>query len=139
MTPQQSPEQLIRAELRLLRGQVKGVHGSMVATSDGFMVAQDIPGLEPTRIAAIIATTLGLARQATEATGRGRFRETLTRGSDGYLAVFAIGDRAVVAVLGTDELNVGMLHYQIRDLNKRIARHMEQAVRSRSFLAAEDL
>lgn len=137
MTPQ-SPEQLIRGELRLLRDQVKGVHGSMVATSDGFMVAQDIPDLEPTRIAAIIATTLGLARQATEATGRGRFRETLTRGSDGYLAVFAIGDKAVVAVLGTDEMNVGMLHYQIRDLNKRIAQHMEQAVRSRRFVAPED-
>jgi len=139
VTPQQSAEQLIRAELRLLRDQVKGVHGSMVATSDGFMVAEDIPDLEPTRIAAIIATTLGLARQATEATGRGRFRETLTRGSDGYLAVFAIGERAVVAVLGGDDMNVGMLHYQIRDLNKRIAQHMEQAVRSRSFLAAEDL
>ncbi len=139
MTPGQSPEQLIRAELRLLRDQVKGVHGSMVATSDGFMVAEDIPDLEPTRIAALVATTLGLARQATEATGRGRFRETLTRGSDGYLAVFAIGERAVVAVLGTDDLNVGMLHYQIRDLNKRIAQHMEQAVRSRRFLAPEDL
>ncbi|GAA2738469.1 roadblock/LC7 domain-containing protein [Actinocorallia aurantiaca] len=139
MTPQQSAEQLIRAELRLLRDQVKGVHGSMVATSDGFMVAEDIPDLEPTRIAAIIATTLGLARQATEATGRGRFRETLTRGSDGYLAVFAIGEKAVVAVLGGDDMNVGMLHYQIRDLNKRIAHHMEQAVRSRKFLAPEDL
>ncbi|WP_106399780.1 roadblock/LC7 domain-containing protein [Actinocorallia populi] len=132
MTP--SPEQLIHAELRELREQVMGVHGSMVATSDGFMVANDIPDLEPTRIAALVATTLGLARQATQVTGRGRFSESLTRGSDGYLAVFAAGDRAVVAVLGSNELNVGMLHYQIRDLTKRIAYHLERSAQSRRLI-----
>ncbi|MEO3781974.1 roadblock/LC7 domain-containing protein [Actinocorallia sp. B10E7] len=137
MTPHRSPEQLIHAELRRLRDQVMGVHGSMVATSDGFMVAQDIPDLEPTRIAALIATTLGLARQATLTTGRGRFRESLTRGTDGYLAVFAAGDRAVVAVLGTNDMNVGMLHYQIRDLTERIAHQVEQSVQSRRFLTPD--
>lgn len=132
MNPQYGPERLIHAELRGLREQVVGVHGSMVATSDGFMVANDIPGLEPTRIAALIATTLGLARQSTEATGRGRFHESLTRGSDGYLAVFAAGERAVIAVLGTPDMNVGMLHYHIRDLTKRIAHHLDESVQGRS-------
>ncbi len=132
----QTPEQLIRAELRELRDQVVGVHGSMVATSDGFLVANDIPDLEPTRIAALVATTLGLARQATQTTGRGVFRESLTRGSEGYLAVFSAGERAVIAVLGTEELNVGMLYYQIRGLTQRIAHHLEQSAQSRRFLQA---
>jgi predicted regulator of Ras-like GTPase activity (Roadblock/LC7/MglB family) len=131
VTPKDGLERLIYLELRGLREQVVGLHGSMVATSDGFMVANDMPGLEPSRIAALIATTLGLARQATQATGRGSFRESVTRGSDGYLAVFAAGERAVIAVLGAPDMNVGMLHYQIRDLIRRIVHHLDGAVQGR--------
>lgn len=123
-TDERTPEERIRQELRDLRSQVVGVYGSLVATSDGFLVAHDVPGLEPTRIAALVATTLGLARQATQTTGRGRFHESVARGSDGYLAVFAAGDSAVLAVLGTNELNVGMLHYQTRELIRRIVGHL---------------
>lgn len=116
-----SIQERTREELRLLRMHVQGVHGSMVATSDGLLVAHDIPELEPTQIAALIATTLGLARQATLATGRGQLREAVARGSYGYLAVYAAGTGAVVAVIGTNELNIGMLHYQTRDIIDRIA------------------
>lgn len=116
-----SVEERVRAELRSLRTQVVGVYGSLVATSDGFLVAHDTAGLEPTQLAALVATTLGLARQTTQATGRGQFREAVTRGDDGYLAVYAVGDNSVVAVIGTNDLNIGMLHYQTRDLVKRMA------------------
>ena len=132
-----SAEERIRAELRSLRSQVVGVHGSMVATSDGFLVAHDIVDLEPTQIAALIATTLGLARQTTIATGRGQFREAVARGSDGYLAVFSIGANSVMAVIGTNDLNIGMLHYQTRELIKRIADHsadLGQAHHGRNLL-----
>lgn len=123
-TDERTPEERIHQELRDLRGQVVGVYGSLVATSDGFLVTHDIPDLEPTRIAALVATTLGLARQATHTTGRGRFHESVARGSEGYLAVFAAGDTAVLAVLGTNDLNVGMLHYQTRDTIRRIVGHL---------------
>ncbi|MFF3667829.1 roadblock/LC7 domain-containing protein [Microtetraspora malaysiensis] len=121
-----TPDKRVRAELRELRTQMAGVHGSMVAASDGFLISCDIPEAEPTRIAALIAATLGLARQATQATGRGRFREAVARGSDGYLAVFAVGEDAVLAVIGTNDLNIGMLHYQTRDLITRLMNHLAQ-------------
>jgi uncharacterized protein len=113
-------EELVLAELRSLRDNVVGVHGSLVATSDGLLVTHDIPDMEPTRIAAIVAATLGLASQATQATGRGGFREAVARGGTGYLVVYAAGGNAVVAVLGDNELNVGMLHYEMRDMIVRI-------------------
>ncbi|MGD0246445.1 MAG: roadblock/LC7 domain-containing protein [Streptosporangiaceae bacterium] len=116
-------EELVRTELRSLRDSVVGVHGSLVATSDGLLVTHDIPDMEPTRIAAIVAATLGLASQATQATGRGGFREAVARGGTGYLVVYAAGSHAVVAVLGDHELNVGMLHYEMRDMIVRIARY----------------
>mgnify|MGYP002621365680 CR=1 FL=1 len=121
---ERTPEELIHQELRELRDQVMGVHGSLVATSDGFLITHDVPDLEPTRIAALVATTLALARQATQTTGRGRFRESVARGSEGYLAVFAAGEGAVLAVLGTNDLNVGMLHYQTRETVDRITGHL---------------
>ncbi len=37
----------IQAKLRLIRASVAGVHGSLVATTDGPLVAHDGPGLEP--------------------------------------------------------------------------------------------
>jgi predicted regulator of Ras-like GTPase activity (Roadblock/LC7/MglB family) len=47
---------------------VAGVRGSLVATSDGLVVAHDIPDVEPTQIAALAAATLAVARRATLAT-----------------------------------------------------------------------
>jgi predicted regulator of Ras-like GTPase activity (Roadblock/LC7/MglB family) len=122
-------EDRVLAELGSLRDSVVGIHGSLVATSDGLLVTHDIPDMEPTRVAAIVAATLGLASQATHATGRGGFREAVARGGTGYLVVYAAGPNAVVAVLGDNELNVGMLHYEMRDMIGRIAGHSAEFAR----------
>jgi uncharacterized protein len=114
-------EERIRTELQGIRENVVGVHGSIVATSDGLLVAHDVPDLEPTQIAALVATTFALTSRATAMTGRGQFRETVARGHDGYLAVYAAGESGIVAVIGTSDLNVGMLQYQARGFIERIA------------------
>jgi uncharacterized protein len=111
----------LRAELELIRSSVAGVYGSVVATSDGFLVAHDVPDLEPTEIAALAATTRALATRTTLAAGRGEFKETMARGTTGYLATYAAGTSAIVAVIGTNDLNVGMLRYRARDIIARIA------------------
>lgn len=126
-------EQQVLAELRKLRSEINGVDGSVVATSDGLLVAQDLPGLEPTKVSAVIATTIGLARQAVQLTGRGQLTEAIVRGSAGNLAVFAIGHGAVLAVLGRKDLNIGMLHYQTRAAVGRIE---EAAPEFRRFAGA---
>src|SRR5712691_8223751 len=53
-------------------------------------------------------------------TGRGQFREVISRGSHGYLAVYAAGDNAIVGVIGDAELNIAMLHYRVHDTIARI-------------------
>ena len=110
----------VRAELQTIRDKVAGVHGSLAATSDGLLVAHDLPDLEPAEIAALAATTQALASRTTAATGCGQFRETVARGSEGYLAVYPAGERAIVAIIGTSTLNVGMLRYQVRDVVERV-------------------
>jgi hypothetical protein len=121
-----SVEEQVRTELELLRKHVPGIRGSLVATSDGLVVAQDIGDIEPTQVAALAAATLAVARRATQATECGSFREAVARGSDGYLAVYAAGDSAIVAVTGTSRMNVAMLQYQARGIIERIAAHATQ-------------
>lgn len=113
----------VRAELDLIKVHVQGVDGSLVATNDGFLVSHDIRDLEPAQIAALAATARALASSGTKATGRGQFSAALFHGSQGYLAVYAAGDSAIVAVIGTADLNVGMLNFCVREIAVRIARY----------------
>jgi uncharacterized protein len=123
----------ITDELRLIRKNVPGVRGSITATSDGLLVAHDMRGIEPTQIAALVAATHAVAVRASLSTECGQLREVVTRGSDGYLAVYAAernGGPVIVAVLGTADLNVAMLHFQARKMIDRIAEHTAGLVRT---------
>ena len=114
---------LIADELRLIRQNVPGVRGSITATEDGLLVAHDVQGLEPTQIAALVAATHAIAVRASLSTGCGQLREVITRGSDGYLAVYSAGPAAIVAVLGVSDMNIAMLNFQARKMLDRIADH----------------
>jgi len=120
---------LIADELRLIRISVPGVRGSIAATTDGLVVAHDVPGLEPTQIAALVAAIHAVAVRASWSTEGGQLKEVITRGSDGYLAVYAAGSAAVVAVLGTTDLNIAMLNFQARKMIERITAHSASLAR----------
>ncbi len=113
-------QERVRAELRGLRSKVAGISGSLVATDDGMLVAHDFPGADPARLAALVSTTLGLARQAVRETGRGEFREAMAHGTAGYLMVYAAGDGAVVAIAASDQSQLAMMHYEVRQAIGRI-------------------
>lgn len=120
----------VTEELRLIRNNVPGVRGSITATIDGLLVAFDVHGLEPTQIAALVAASHAVAVRASLSTECGQLQEVITRGSDGYLAVYAAGSAAIVAVLGTTELNVAMLNFQARTMIARIAEHSAEFART---------
>jgi predicted regulator of Ras-like GTPase activity (Roadblock/LC7/MglB family) len=113
----------IANELRLIRSNVPGVRGSVTATTDGLLLAHDVHGLEPTQIAALVAATHAVAVRASLSTECGQLKEVITRGSEGYLAVYAAGGNAIVAILGTTDLNVAMLNFQARRMIERVAEH----------------
>jgi uncharacterized protein len=119
-------EERVLAELASIRANVTGVHGSLAATIDGLLVAHDLPDADPAQIAALISSTFALASRATLMTGRGQFREAVTRGSEGYLAVYAAGRNAIVAVIGTSTLNVALLQYQVRSIIERVADYSDE-------------
>jgi predicted regulator of Ras-like GTPase activity (Roadblock/LC7/MglB family) len=80
-------------ELQLIRNNVPRVRGSIAATTGGLLVAHDVPGLEPTQVATLVAATHAVAARASLSTECGPLKEVMTRGNDGYLTVYAAGGR----------------------------------------------
>ena len=119
----------IGRQLTLIRERVPGVRGSVAATSDGILIAHDVHDLEPTQIAALVAAMHAVAVRATLSTESGQLKDVITRASDGYLAVYAAGRAAIVAVLGTTELNIAILNYQTPAIIERVAEHLSDIAR----------
>jgi predicted regulator of Ras-like GTPase activity (Roadblock/LC7/MglB family) len=118
--PEPGVEDLVREQLRALRSAVRSVTGSLVATSDGLMVAADLPD-RPEQVAALTATLVGLARYAVDVTCSGALTETVARGTDGYVAAFALDASATLTVVAEADLNVAMLHHKLEPIRERLA------------------
>jgi predicted regulator of Ras-like GTPase activity (Roadblock/LC7/MglB family) len=115
-----SVEDQVLKELSGLRSSVSGVEGCVVATSDGLLVAHVLPEEEQSQVAALIATMTAVARQAVLITGRGELLEAAIRGTSGYLAVYAVGESAVLAILGRPNLNIALLQLRTRPVVARL-------------------
>ncbi|MCW7942002.1 dynein regulation protein LC7 [Streptomyces hygroscopicus] len=108
-------------EMRGLREQVAGITDTAIAAADGLLIAADTAsGIEPEGLAALAAAGLGLARRTTEATARGALRGTVAYGSQGCAAFFAVGDTALMVVLGDEGVDADRLHRTIRPAIDRI-------------------
>lgn len=93
----------------------------MIAGVDGLLLLHDLTdGTEPHDLAALAAATFGLGRQTGLALRQGPFRESTVRSHRGYFSVYAINDRALLAVLGADGLNVARLHIEAREVAGRL-------------------
>lgn len=109
------------AQLTSLKHAVIGVIGSVIAGVDGLLLLHDLTdGTEPHDLAALAAATFGLGRQTGLALRQGQFRESTVRSHRGYFSVYAINDRALLAVLGADGLNVARLHIEARESAARL-------------------
>ncbi|MFJ5234067.1 roadblock/LC7 domain-containing protein [Kitasatospora sp. NPDC088391] len=119
--PSVLPEAEVQAELRGLRARIPHLTGSLVATTDGLVVAHDTAALEAESVAALTAAALGVGARLVEATGQGAFRELITRGERGYTATYAAGAYTVLTLLAGAQANVGRLHLEARRAGVRIA------------------
>ncbi|AGZ44750.1 roadblock/LC7 domain-containing protein [Actinoplanes friuliensis] len=116
----------IRGELSALRHQVTGVQGCVIAGVDGLLILHDtMPGTEPHDLAALAAGAHGISRTCGSALNQGGFHECTIRNHQGYLAVYAVGDLALLAVLGDSGLNIARLHLEARQVTGRLAKLLE--------------
>jgi uncharacterized protein len=116
------PFQTVRGELAALRHQVTGVRGCVIAGVDGLLILHDtMADAEPHDIAALAAGAHGISRTCGAALRQGTFSEVTIRNSGGYLAVYAIGELALLAVIGDSGLNIARLHLEARPVTSRLS------------------
>jgi uncharacterized protein len=103
-------EDALLAQMRALQEKVTGITGTAVASRDGLIVKEDTGGVDPDNLAALAATWLALAQRMSIEVGQGTLREAMTRSSGGYVVIYAIGTKAVLALIGDEGLDVTRLH-----------------------------
>ncbi|HET9655053.1 MAG TPA: roadblock/LC7 domain-containing protein [Kineosporiaceae bacterium] len=111
----------IPVELAGLRERLPGAEAVLVATLDGMVLAHEPAGGDVLAAGRLATALLVQGRQATLALGRGRFRNSLVWGSDGYVAVYTVGQEALLLVLADACTNVGSLHVESRAAARAIA------------------
>ena len=93
-------------EMRALRDRVIGVTDTALASRDGLIIRADTADLDPDNMAALAAASLGLAQRMAAEVGKGVLRQAMTRSSGGYIAVYAVGAKALLVVVGDVGLDV---------------------------------
>ncbi|UZX14748.1 roadblock/LC7 domain-containing protein [Thermus sp. PS18] len=121
-------QEVLQSVIRELRQAVPEITGIMVASTDGLSLATDLPETEAARVAAMAATALGLGKRIAQTVALGNLEEAVVRGRDGYLVVYAAGDRGVLAVSAPMGANLGLIHLEARQAAARIARALSEEV-----------
>ncbi|MFJ5546856.1 roadblock/LC7 domain-containing protein [Streptomyces sp. NPDC093225] len=107
--------------MRTLRDQVVGVTDVVVASVDGLLItAETDDTAEPESLAALTAATLNIARRAGSMTSRGVLHHTVSRFTDGYLVTHALGEMALIGVLGDAGMDLARLHIEAQASAQRI-------------------
>jgi len=117
----------IVTELNGLRRRVPDVTGSVLTGVDGLLITHDLASAEAESIAALAAASVGLGRRFAMTAGHGDLRETVIHGSRGQVALYPVGDRALLAVLAGPGTDPGLLHAH----GRRAARSIGELLRSR--------
>lgn len=119
------PDPVVLAELKALRGRIARLTGSLVASSDGMLIAHDLPpGIEPAGMAALTAAELSLSHRLAATAHDGAFHEVVVHGTNGYVVIYAAGWTASLTVLAGPGVNVGRLHLESRPSARAIGEHL---------------
>lgn len=119
-------EQHVLSELARLRVQVPGVLGCVVAGVDGLLMLYDTTtGTEPHDVAALAAGAHGISRTTGAVLGQGGFSDVTIHNQNGYLTVYAVGELALLVVIGDGQLNIARLHLEARPVTNRLAEMLQ--------------
>ncbi|GAA3857578.1 hypothetical protein GCM10023084_09160 [Streptomyces lacrimifluminis] len=122
----QSPQSAQLTDILIsLRDRVMGVSESVLSTVDGLLVVADADTVHPESVAALAAATLGVSRRIAEQAKIGALREVVARCGSGHVIVLAVGERALLTVVGDDGLDIATFQREspatVEELTKVLA------------------
>lgn len=97
------------------------IEGTLVASGDGFVVADTLFDEDAEEIAAMVATTMGVSKRMLSVLGGGEVSQTGIQGADRNVFLFSAGDEGVLAIVAPEDANVGMINLKARDAAEDIA------------------
>jgi predicted regulator of Ras-like GTPase activity (Roadblock/LC7/MglB family) len=111
----------VLTELGKLRRRLPELSGSVLATTDGMVVAHDSHGIEPDSLAALAAAHLALARRFADAVKHGELREAVVQCAGGYITSYTAGPNALLTLVTTGAANLALVHHEARRAVSRLA------------------
>ena len=111
----------LNQQLSQLRSAVPELRGALVASSDGLAIAHSLSSGDAARMAAMVATALGLGKRISDTFGAGVFQETAVAGVNGQVFIYSCGNRGVLAAIAPAGANIGLINIEARDAAKNIA------------------
>lgn len=103
------------AALTTLVASVAHLRGALVASLDGYPIADHLTDRDPSSTAAIVASSCGLGERLAELTGEGAMKEIVVQSEDGYVIIYRIGDDGVLTILTSPAANLAMVKLKARD------------------------
>ncbi|BCL13326.1 roadblock/LC7 domain-containing protein [Micromonospora sagamiensis] len=110
---------LMDAELRRLRSNRPEVCGTVLAGTDGLLIASDLPATEAAHLAALAAASFGLGQRVAQAATRGEFREHVVRTTDGQVVIYPAGEHALLTLVAGPDADPEALHEEARAVARR--------------------
>lgn len=103
-----------------LRSAVPELQGSLIASTDGMTIASNVASGDANRMAAMVATALGLGKRICDTFSGGELNETSITGSTGQVYIYATGAKGVLAVFAASGANVGLINLECRDAAAKV-------------------
>jgi predicted regulator of Ras-like GTPase activity (Roadblock/LC7/MglB family) len=116
---------------------VAHVHQAVVLSHDGILIAKS-SGLsreDAEALSAVASGLHGLARSAGRRFNRGAVRQTIIEMEQGFIFVTAGGSGACIAVLASEDADVGLIAYEMAMLVARVGQYLSTPIRSAAATA----
>jgi predicted regulator of Ras-like GTPase activity (Roadblock/LC7/MglB family) len=106
--------------------QVKGIRQAVVLSRDGLVMAaaQSVSREEGDHLAALAAGLQGLAHGAMEYCGATEVRQTIIELDSAFLFVMAAGEGTCLAVVSSQDANVGVIGYEMAMMVRRMGKYL---------------
>ncbi|MFD6096354.1 roadblock/LC7 domain-containing protein [Nocardiopsis flavescens] len=121
-----------------LADRVVGAVHAIVLSADGLLLgrSRDLPSEDAEHLSALASAFQSLARGTGRHFGGGDVRQTVVEMERSYLFVTAAGAGACLAVLATEDADVGLVAYEMNLRVKRVGRFLTAAPRRPGELTA---
>ncbi|MCD6547274.1 MAG: roadblock/LC7 domain-containing protein [Nanoarchaeota archaeon] len=101
------------------------VLGASVVSKDGLVIASDISGTNPETFAAMSAAMAGAAETAAAELKQGGVNQIIVDAKKGKLVTINAGENALLVVIATPDVNLGLLLLEMGKASGRIISVLE--------------